>query len=77
MSQPGLEPRAGRCVGFGEWATGGTQVTSVLAVHGVGFNVGPSNISSATQGRITKAGSMKSLVCPGYVPKRLCLPVWV
>ena len=44
MSQPVLEPRAGRCVGFGEWAAGGTQVTSVLAVPGVGFSVGPSNI---------------------------------
>ena len=77
MSQPVLEPRAGRCVGFGEWAAGGTQVPSVLAVPGVGFSVGPSNISSATQGRITRAGSTKSLVCPGYVPKRLCLPVWV
>ena len=56
MSQPVLEPRAGRCVGFGEWATGGTQVTSVLAVHGVGFNVGPSNISSATQGSVPMSG---------------------
>lgn len=50
MSQPVLEPRAGSCVGFGEWAAGGTQVTSGLAVHGVGFSVGPSTISTATQG---------------------------
>lgn len=50
MSQPVLKPRAGSCVGFGEWAAGGTQVTSVLAVHGVGFSLGPLNISTATQG---------------------------
>ena len=50
MSQPVLEPRAGSCVGFGESAGGGTQVTSGLAVHGVGFSVGPSNISTVTQG---------------------------
>ena len=50
MSQPVLEPRAGSCVGFGESAAGGTQVTSGLAVHGVGFSVGQSNISTVTQG---------------------------
>lgn len=46
MSQPVLEPSAGSCVGFGEWATGGTQVIAVLAVHGVGFSVGPSGSDS-------------------------------
>lgn len=46
MSQPVSEPRAGSCVGFGEWAAGGTQVTAVLAVHGVGFSVGPSGSDS-------------------------------
>lgn len=40
MSQPVLEPRAGRCVGFGEWAAGGTQVTSVLAVPRGGLQCG-------------------------------------
>lgn len=46
MSQPVLEPRAGSCVGFGERAIGGTQVTAVPAVHGVGFSVGPSGSDS-------------------------------